>query len=490
MIREGRLGKGYDEDVAGFTSSLKFDEALFEYDVLESMGHCVMLYGRGIISKDAASKILGCLAELLEEGISLLKLDPKVEDIHMAIEEYLLIRIGEDGGRLHTARSRNDQVATALRLWAREEINQTILNLLEFCKTLINLSSSNASTLFPGYTHLQRAQPTTLGHHMLAHCDAYLRDLERLEGAYERTNLSPLGAGALATSSFPIDRESVAELLGFKGLIENSMDAVSSRDFIHETLAALALLMVNLSRLCEELILWSTSEFGYVELSDEYASTSSIMPQKKNPDVLELVRARTGRVIGNLASALVLQKGLPLAYNRDLQELSPLLADSFDTCNSCLRVVNKVIGSLKVKASRALEACGQDYITATELADFLVREKGVPFRTAHRIVGRAVQLAIAEKKKLNENLLEEAAKQVGESGTKLEAGKIKNILSPMNAVNSKRVTGGPATVEVSRMLKAREEHIAVKMKALEDREKALKQARKRLCEKVDKILGD
>jgi argininosuccinate lyase len=487
MIREGRLGRNYDAEVARFTSSLKFDETLFEYDVLGSIAHCVMLHEKGIISREAASKVLGCLVELLEEGIALLKLGPEVEDIHLAIEEYLFSRIGEDAGRLHTGRSRNDQVATALRLWAREELNQTTVNLLGLCEALVDLGSKNASTLFPGYTHLQRAQATTLGHLLLAHCDSFLRDVERLEGAYDRTNLSPLGAGALATSSFPLDRELTAKLLGFRGLIENSADAVSARDFIHESLAALAVLMANLSRLCEELILWCTAEFGFAELKDEHASTSSIMPQKKNPDALELVRAKTCRVIGNLASALALQKALPLTYNRDLQELSPLLADSFNACNNSIRIVSKLLRGLSINASRASEACRKGYITATELAEFLVREKKLPFRKAHGIVGRAVQLAIAEKKQLDKEIVERAAEEMG-IALKLKAGKIKSVLSPGKAVDIKRVTGGPSKAEISRMLKARKEHIRIKTKALEEREKNLKKAKKRLCGRVDRIL--
>jgi argininosuccinate lyase len=489
LIREGRLGREFDQELARFTSSLTFDEALFEYDVIGSLAHCVMLYESRIIDRETAAKTLSSLVELLKKGIDVLRLDPEAEDVHMAIEEHLFRVLGEDAGRLHTARSRNDQVVTDLRLWAREEINRTIQYLLELCRNLLDLASENASTLFPGYTHLQRAQITTLAHLLLAHCDSFLRDVERLEGAYGRTNLNPLGSAAMATSSFPVDRELTTRLLGFEGLLENSADAVSSRDFIHETLAALAIVMTNLSRLCEEIILWSSAEFAFVELKNQHACTSSIMPQKKNPDPLELVRAKTGRAIGNLTASLALQKALPLTYNRDLQELSPLLADSFATCCSSLRVTGKAIKGLIIHSSRALEACKKGYLTATELAEYLVQEKNIPFRKAHKLVGRSVGLALKKGTEITREVLNKAAE---EEGVELVLGpaEIEEVLKPMKAVENKRVRGGPSRIEVEKMLTSRKNLIKEKTARLEQRKKSIKKSFKRLCNGVDRILEE
>lgn len=487
MIREGRLGKNFDPDVARFTSSLKFDEALFEHDVIGSIAHCLMLYEKKIIDKETAVKILGSLVELLKKGGSVLRLNPEIEDIHMAIEDYLFKEIGDDAGRLHTARSRNDQVATDLRLWAREELNQTVYHLLGLCRSILALASENASTLFPGYTHLQRAQVTTLGHLLLAHCDTFLRDVTRLEEAYARTNVNPLGAAAMATSSFPVDRKTTTKLLGFDGLIENSADAVSSRDFIHESLAAIAILMTHLSRLCEELIMWSSGEFGFVELKNRHASTSSVMPQKKNPDPLELIRAKTGKAIGNLTAALALQKGLPLTYNRDLQELSPLLAEAFTICNSSLRITGKVLEGLKINFSRTFDACKKGYLTATELAEYLVKEENISFRKAHNIVARSVNLALRGNTEITGKLVMKAAQKEGVK-LSLRPDDIEEILDPTNAVESKKGTGGPSSEEVERMLASRMVMIKEKTDTLNKRNKAIMRARKRLCERVDRIL--
>lgn len=488
MMREGRLGRGYDEEVAKYTSSLEFDKRLFEYDILGSMAHAVMLYERGIISRKTAANILKGLEELIEEGFECLSLDPRVEDVHMAVEEHLLSRVGEEAGMLHIARSRNDQVACDLRMWVRDGLKETIINALKLCRGLVEQAARNSTTLFPGYTHLQRAQPTTLGHHFLAHCDSLLRDVARLKGAYERTNLSPLGAGALATSSFNIDRKMTAEFLGFDGLLENSADAVSSRDFILETLATLSIMMVNLSRLVEELILWSSAEFGFVELADEFSSTSSIMPQKKNPDALEIMRARVGKITGALASAMAVQKALPLTYNRDLQELSPLLEDAFTNANSSLGIMGKHLSSLKVNSTRAAKACEEGFTIATDLADLLVKKQGISFRTAHRIVGRAVQLAHKDGKPLDKGLLERAAKETGSPKISLKEEEIFAALSAKKAVEARKVTGGPSPQEVERMIRAREKFVEGELKEIEGRSNKVKKAKKHLCEKVDGLL--
>jgi argininosuccinate lyase len=487
LIREGRLGRGFDSDVARYTSSLEFDKALFEYDVVGSMAHCLMLHEKGIVEKDTAVKILGALVELLKKGSSALRLEPEVEDIHMAIEEYLFREIGDDAGRLHTARSRNDQVATDLRMWVREEINQTVQDILRLCRTILSRASEHVETLFPGYTHLQRAQTSTLAHLLIAHCDSFLRDATRLEEAYIRTNMSPLGAAAMVTSSFPVDREMTAKLLGFDGLVENSADAVSSRDFMLESMAALAILMTHLSRLCEELILWSSQEFAFVELRDEHASTSSIMPQKKNPDPVELVRARAGRVLGSLTASLALQKGLPLTYNRDLQELSPLLSEAFRVCGSSLLVMEKVLRGLRINSSRAADACREGYLTATELADYLVKEKNVPFRQAHAIVARCVEIAARGGGKITSDLVMKSARKTGVE-LSLDPGEVERVLDPSNAVESKIGIGGPSKVEVERMLASRMDAVREKAAALSRRKNLIKRARRRLCGRVDRIL--
>ena len=310
------------------------------------------------------------------------------EDVHEAIEAQVLARIGPEGGRMHTGRSRNDEVATCIRLALRAEMLDLMEEELSFIQTLVRLAAEHRETIIPGFTHTQHAQPTTLAHHLLAHADAAARDLARMEDAYARVNLSPLGAAAFASTGFAIDRFRTCQLLGFDGLVENSMDAVSTRDFILEVLADLSIMMVNLSRLAEELILWSTSEFGYLELDNLYASTSSIMPQKKNPDTAELARGKTGSVMGSLMAVLSICKGLPLSYNRDLQEATPHLWRSLDWSRSTVRILDGCVASLKFNLERMEKSSGAGFSTATELADSLVRITGMPFRTAHRIVGR------------------------------------------------------------------------------------------------------
>jgi argininosuccinate lyase len=491
MIREGRFGKKMDEEVANYTSSLEFDKNIAMYDLLGSAAHALMLYENKIISKDDASKILKILKQMLNKGVQKLQFDPRDEDIHMVIEKYIIKEIGEVGGKLHTARSRNDQVACDLRMWVRDAVNDTISSIIELANTLLDISAKNVETVLPGYTHLQHAQPTTLAHHFLAHCDALTRDLERLEDAYKRINLNPLGSGALATTSFAIDRKRTAQLLGFDGIIENSIDAVSARDFMLEVLSSLAILMGDIGRMLEELILWSTYEFGFVELSNKFASTSSIMPQKKNPDVLEIVRARASKVLGNLVSSLTLVKSLPYAYNRDLQELSPLLFDSFNVTKSSLIILNKVIKTLKINKKRMLEICNENFITATELADLIVKEKGIPFRTAHRIVGALVSEAIKAGKRpaeINAEFVDEISKKVIGKPLNIKGEKIKRALLPFEAVAAKNVTGGPSPTEVKRMIKIREKIISKKQENLKNRAKRIEDSQQLLFSAMDNLI--
>ncbi len=470
-----------DEEAAKYISSLAFDRTLFEYDLLGSMAHVLMLQGEGIIPRGDASKILKALMGLHRAGPEALHLDPKYEDIHMAIEASVIERAGEAGGRMHTARSRNDQVALALRMWVRDELDGCISLICRLEGTLLHLAARHSGTVMPGYTHLQPAQPTTLAHHLLAHHDALMRDLDRLEDAYRRVDLNPLGSGALSTSSFPINRERTTALLGFGGVLENSMDAVSSRDFILEALAALAMTMVDMGRLVEELILWQSREFGFIELSNRFASTSSIMPQKKNPDVLEIARAKGGRVMGDLVSGLAIMRTLPYAYNRDMQELSPILADALSSTKDSVSILEKVLGSMEVRVGKLEEAAGGSFLTATELADLLVRKRGLPFRTAHQIVGRAVARSIRRGDgEFDASSLEEAAREVLGRRLGLDEKAVKRALSPRRAVEARKVLGGPSPPMVRAMATARKKALGIKRRALDERRARIEGSKKSL----------
>jgi argininosuccinate lyase len=427
-----------------FTSSREADRRIFQADLLVDRAHLIMLREEGLIAWEDCAKILDALDGLSEEDLG------EGEDVHEAIEAYVISKVGEVGGRMHTGRSRNDEVATCIRLALRGELLSLMEELLSLARTLAEMAGKHHETIIPGFTHLQHAQPTTLAHHLLAHADAFLRDLERLKGAYLRVNLSPLGAAAFASTGFKINRERTRQLLGFEGLVENSMDAVSTRDFVLEVLADLSILMVNSSRLAEELILWSTPEFGYVELSDLFASTSSIMPQKKNPDAAELARARAGSVIGSLASALAICKALPMSYNRDLQEVTPHLWRGMDWARSTLRILNGCISTSRFDVSRLEESSGAGFSTATELADSLVRLTGTPFRTAHQIVGRlASRGSRPTLQDLDAASLEIAGIKPSQRGFTSES--LERALDPRTSVSLRSGTGGPAPMETERM---------------------------------------
>jgi|Deesub1362B_J571_1020462.scaffolds.fasta_scaffold00426_1 argininosuccinate lyase len=490
MLREGRLGKSVDAEFARYTSSLAFDRNILEYDILGSMAHALMLGRRGIIQEEEMKRILAGLLKIYRSRS--VSLDHALEDVHVAVEARLFEEIGETAGKLHTARSRNDQVALDLRMLARDRINRISRALLALEEVLLKISGENKETPMPGYTHLQRAQPTTLAHHMLAHFWSFARDLERLEDAYRRVNLSPLGACALAGTSFPIDRTEVARLLGFSGIVENSQDAVASRDFLLEPLSALAILAVNLSRLAEELILWSTAEFGFVELSDELSSTSSIMPQKKNPDALEIMRARVARAIGNLTSAFALVKALPLAYNRDLQELSPVALDSFEILEASVSMLSRILSTAEFKHERMRATCEGDFLTATELADYLVREKGLAFRTAHRIVGRLVAGAVKagiSPDKITPEMLDDAALEVIGKPLGLSKEELECCLSLEKSIAGKRSTGAPSPPAVEESISRGEAKLAEFRARLEDRERKVKEAFEALLKEVERLAG-
>jgi argininosuccinate lyase len=475
------MGKDMDADFAVYSSSLEFDRNLFEYDILGSAAHVVMLGELDIIGQDESAAILKGLGEIYSKGISGLDPDPSMEDIHMAIEGRLKELVGDAAGWMHTARSRNDQVACDLRMWLRDEIDHTILLLLKLCGTLAARAKENTDTIMPGYTHLQHAQPTTLAHNFVGHLNALLRDAERLQDTYKRVNQNPLGSGALATTGFKINRKRTTELLAFDGVLDNSQDGVASRDFMTETLFDLVSIMVNMSRLAEELIIWSTTEFAFVELDDAFASTSSIMPQKKNPDSMELLRGKTSRVIGNLVSALTLSKALPFSYNRDLQEMSPLAADSLGVVKGSLVILEGVIRTLKVNKERMAEMAGKGFSTATDLADYLVQEKGIPFRVAHKVVGRTVALAMEEgsQDQMGE-ILSETFKEVTGQDLGISPDTVMEVLDPKSSVKARDRRGGPAPEAMKRSLanahkamKDLEGAAQVRIKKVESSKKAL-----------------
>jgi argininosuccinate lyase len=389
----GRFSKPADKLVMQYTASLPFDQRLYKQDIAGSIAHVKMLARQDIISDEDAIKIvdgLESISQEIEQGK--FKFKPELEDIHMAVESRLIEKVGEVGRKLHTARSRNDQVALDMRLFTKEAISNTVSGIRDFQRALLDLAVANKDVIIPGYTHLQVAQPVLLAHHLLAYFEMFQRDIARFNDCLERVDVLPLGSGALAGVAYDIDREFLAQELGFSQVSQNSLDAVADRDFVLEYEAAASICMMHVSRLAEEIVLWSSAEFGFIELDDAYTTGSSIMPQKKNPDVVELARGKTGRVYGSLMALLTTMKGLPLAYNRDMQEDKENFFDTIDTLLSTLEVFTGMVGTLKVNAKNTREAAERGYILATDLADYLVK-KGEAFRTAHEIVGKLVSYA-------------------------------------------------------------------------------------------------
>lgn len=432
-------------EAASFNSSLEFDKRIFEADIELNTAHTTMLAKQGIIPQKTARNILKALKDLKEEGIEALDLDLSVEDIHMAVENYVTSKIGEEAGYMHTAKSRNDQVATDLRLVLKKEIKIIGSLLLNFIEEIINMAEEHKETIFVGYTHLQHAQPTTFAHHLLAYANALRRDYERLMDAYKRVDMNPLGSAALTTTSFPIDREMTTELLGFGRIMENSIDGVSSRDFIAETVFSLSMLTSTFSKICEELINWSTYEFGVVEIAYEYSSTSSIMPQKKNPDIAELGRAKSAILTGELMTIMTILKALPYSYNKDLQEITPHLWNAVDNAKSILSIMNGMLSTITLNKERAAQLAKSNFATATELADILVREKNMPFRTAHKIVGRMVTVALEDNisvDNIDSKFLDSISQELFDKPLGLEEGLIKKALDPLENVKSRKVIGG------------------------------------------------
>ncbi len=439
----GRFKESTDTLMETFSASISFDKRLYACDIEGSIAHCKMLARSKIISSAESQKIQKGLKRILKEcDEGRFEFSEKLEDIHMNIESRLREIIGPTAGKLHTARSRNDQVCLDIRLYLRNEVDGTIKEIHTLCKALVNIAKKNVDRIIPGYTHLQRAQPVLLSHHLLAYVEMLLRDKDRFLGARKRINVMPLGSAALAGTNFPIDRRYTAKLLNFPEVSHNSMDAVADRDFAAEFCSASALLMMHLSRFCEEIVIWNSSEFGFIELSDAFTTGSSIMPQKKNPDAAELIRGKSGRVFGNLVALLTLMKGLPLAYNKDMQEDKEPLFDSADTIKGCLKIFTAMIKSSKFKVLSLEELETSGFLTATDMADYLVL-KGVPFREAHEITGKTVAYCLDEKKTLGDLSLVELRKI-----SKRFENDVTEYISLKNSIDRKNIYGGTAKKQV------------------------------------------
>ena len=435
----GRFSKELDERVNDFNSSVSFDARMYKQDIRGSIAHAKMLGDTGIIDKSESEKIVEGLTGILNDidGGTLL-IDPNAEDIHMFVEQVLTERLGDTGKRLHTARSRNDQVALDIRMYLRDEILEIISMTRELTETLCSIAEDNIDTVMPGYTHLQRAQPITFAHHLMAYANMLVRDLGRLADSYRRMNVMPLGSGALASTTYPIDRRQVSAMLGFDDITQNSLDGVSDRDFCIELCSALSILMMHLSRFSEEIVMWCSWEFKFIELDDAYSTGSSIMPQKKNPDITELIRGKTGRVYGDLNTLLVMMKGLPLAYNKDMQEDKEAIFDAVDTVKLCIKTFIPMLATMRVNKENMRAAAAKGFINATDCADYLVK-KGLPFRDAYKITGTLVAMCIERGTTLEELPLEEYKKLCDTFGEDVyEAIRLESC------VMNRKVPGGPA----------------------------------------------
>lgn len=445
----GRFQKAVDNLVNDFNSSIRTDGRMFKEDIDGSLAHVKMLIAQDIIPKQDGEKIISGLTEIskrIENGV--IEIDPASEDIHSFIEATLTYYIGDEGKKLHTGRSRNDQVTLDTRLYLKKELKNLINVILSFEETLLIKAEENIDTIMPGYTHMQKAQPITFAHHLLAYGEMFKRDLGRIKDTLKRMDEMPLGSGALATSTYPIDREMVAKELDFASISLNSLDAVSDRDYVIETLSALSMIMMHLSRFSEEVILWCTHEFSFVELDDAYSTGSSIMPQKKNPDVAELVRGKTGRVYGDLITLLTLMKGIPLAYNKDMQEDKEALFDALDTVFLSIKTFNGMLKTMRIKKDNMRKGALGGFTNATDVADYLVK-KGVAFRNAHEVVGAIVLHCINKGINIEELSLE----ALKEFSSYFEED-IYNAISLETCVEERKVIGGPSSKSVKIQLEA------------------------------------
>lgn len=451
----GRFTKETDKLVYNFNASISFDKRFWKQDIQGSIAHVTMLAKQGILTDEEKSQIIEGLDSILRDVESgILEITDEYEDIHSFVEANLIDRIGDAGKKLHTGRSRNDQVALDMKLYTRDEIKELDGLLKELLEVLLKLMKENLEVYMPGFTHLQKAQPVTLSHHMGAYFEMFKRDRLRMKDIYQRLNLCPLGSGALAGTTYPLDREYTAELLGFDGPTLNSMDSVSDRDYLIELLAAMSTVMMHLSRFSEEVIIWNSNEYRFVEIDDSYSTGSSIMPQKKNPDIAELVRGKTGRVYAALTSLLTTMKGLPLAYNKDMQEDKELVFDAIDTTKGCLALFTGMLRTMKFNADRMEESARHGFTNATDAADYLVNH-GVPFRDAHGIVGRLVLECIEKKIALDDLSLEEfqAVSPVFEED-------IYDAISMKTCVETRNTIGAPGREAMEKVIALEEEYLA------------------------------
>ncbi len=450
----GRFKKGTDKLVNDFNSSINVDQRMYKEDIEGSLAHASMLGKQNIIPKEASDRITSGLFEILKRIDSgAIEIDQTSEDIHSFVEGTLTYYIGEYGKMLHTGRSRNDQVTLDLRLHLKKAITSLKEDIIALEKVLLDKAKENINTIMPGYTHLQKAQPITFAHHILAYAEMLKRDIGRLTDCYNRMDEMPLGAGALATSTYPIDREAVARDLGFSKVTLNSLDSVSDRDYVIETLSCLSIIMMHLSRFSEEIIIWCTNEFSFIELDDGYSTGSSIMPQKKNPDVAELVRGKTGRVYGDLITLLTVMKGIPLAYNKDMQEDKEALFDGIDTVELSLKTFCGMIKTMRVKKDNMRKGAALGFTNATDVADYLVK-KGMPFRNAHEVVGEIVLACIKENKMIEELSLEEF-----KVFSPIFEEDIYHAIDLLTCVEERKVIGGPSTESVKMQISALENFI-------------------------------
>lgn len=445
----GRFSTDTDEMVDAFNASIHFDKRFYPYDIQGSIAHATMLGKVGIIDKKDAEKIVKTLKEIkLDFDKGLIEFKTSDEDIHMAVEQELTKRIGDAGKKLHTARSRNDQVALDFRLYLKDEIQTILGSTLDLLSVLKEIAFKHTETILPAYTHLQRAQPTSFAHVMMAYANMLMRDVTRLEDCFNRFDVMPLGSGALTSTTYPIDRELVAQLLGFSKVTENSLDGVSDRDYAIELLADLSILMMHLSRFSEEIILWSSWEYKFIELSDAYSTGSSMMPQKKNPDIAELVRGKTGRVYGSLMTFLTIMKSLPLAYNKDMQEDKEPVFDAVDTLKQVLPIFAAMLNTMTINQDCMLKAASEGFINATDCADYLVK-KSLPFRDAYTVVGKLVSYSIENKKTLETLSLEEY-----NQFSDLFESDIYQEIDLYNCVQKRKVIGGPAKEAVLKQIES------------------------------------
>ncbi len=457
----GRFTKETDKLVYNFNASISFDQKFYEEDIDGSIAHVTMLAKVGILTDAEKDEIIKTLQEIKAEVTEgKLKITDTYEDIHSFVEANLIERLGDTGKKLHTGRSRNDQVALDMRLYTRKQLKEVDSELKELLETLLNIMKENTETIMPGFTHLQKAQPITLAHHMGAYFEMFKRDRQRLFDIYERMNYCPLGSGALAGTTYPLDRDMTASLLGFYGPTLNSMDGVSDRDYLIEFLSALSIIMMHLSRFCEEVIIWNSNEYQFVEIDDAYSTGSSIMPQKKNPDIAELVRGKTGRVYGALTSLLTTMKGIPLAYNKDMQEDKELSFDAMDTAKGCVALFNGMLKTMKFQKENMRKSANNGFTNATDAADYLVKH-GVPFRDAHGIVGQIVLYCIDKNMAIDDMSLEElkAISPVFEED-------VYDAISMETCVNTRLTIGAPAKAAMEQVIALEEAYLTESRKSL------------------------